>query len=115
MRAISSWIQGPQFDGGDCMEKNLDIRVNPDKSRIETYVDGKLAKIDYSLSPGKIIYIHTEVPAELEGRGIAGQLAHFALEYAREEKLQVVPICRYVQSYLKRHPEYQDLVNLSSG
>lgn len=93
------------------MDEELNIRINPEKSRVETYVDGRLAKIDYGLSPGKIIYIHTEVPPELSGRGIASQLAYFALEYAREAGLKVVPECRFIKSYLKRHPEYQDLVS----
>jgi predicted GNAT family acetyltransferase len=50
------------------------------------------------------------VPSVFQGRGIAGQLAKAALEHARYEKLLIRPFCPFVQTYLKRHTEYQDLV-----
>jgi len=34
----------------------------------------------------------------------------FALEAAREQGKQVVPLCPFVAAYIKRHPEYQPLV-----
>jgi len=87
-----------------------EIRNNPEQQRIETEVDGHLAKIAYRLAENKIIFTHTEVPPELEGRGIASQMAKFALEYAKQAGLQVVPLCPFVYSYIQRHPEYQELV-----
>lgn len=84
---------------------------NPELNRIEIVVDGHLAKIDYQRSGSRIIYTHTNVPPELEGRGIGSQLAQFALHYARQERLQVVPLCQFVSAYIKRHPEYQDLLS----
>jgi predicted GNAT family acetyltransferase len=32
------------------------------------------------------------------------------LEIVRDENLKIVPTCRFVSVYLRRHPEYQDLV-----
>ncbi|HEY9228200.1 MAG TPA: GNAT family N-acetyltransferase [Gemmatimonadaceae bacterium] len=60
--------------------------------------------------PDTIVLVHTDVSPELQGRGLAGKLAHAALEFARTNKLGVVPVCPFVQSYLERHPEYADLV-----
>lgn len=57
-----------------------------------------------------ITFVHTEVPSELEGRGVGGELVRSGLEYARSNALRVVPQCSFVASYLKRHPEYTDLV-----
>ena len=52
-----------------------------------------------------------EVPQELAGRGIAEELAKTALDHARQNKLHVVALCSYVAAYIKRHPQYQDLVS----
>ncbi|MHC2991764.1 acetyltransferase [Pontibacter sp. HJ8] len=87
-----------------------DIRNNPALHRFETTIDGKTALIDYKLKPGVMTVLHTEVPKELEGQGIAGAMTKYALEYMAREKLALIPICPYMRSYLKRHPEYQYLV-----
>ncbi len=68
------------------------------------------AFLRYRLKPGEITLVHTEVPPDLEGRGIGGALARAALDYARSTGLQVVPLCPFVAAYLKRHPEYADLI-----
>ena len=73
-------------------------------------IDGQVAVIEYSRSNGTIVFSHTEVPPALEGKGIAGKLAKAALEYARDQKLAVVPRCQYVASYIRKHPEFQSLV-----
>lgn len=88
-----------------------DIRNNEEKSQFETTVDGHVALTAYDLEePDRIVFTHTDVPEALAGRGIAGEIVKFGLDYAREKKLTVVPQCTYVASYIKRHPEYQDLL-----
>jgi predicted GNAT family acetyltransferase len=89
----------------------LDIRNNEKQSQFETTVDGHVALAAYDLEdPNRIVFTHTDVPEALAGRGIAGEIVKFGLDHAREKKLTVVPQCSYVASYVKRHPEYQDLV-----
>jgi len=88
-----------------------DVRHNEEKSQFETTVDGHVALTAYDLEdPDRIVFTHTDVPEALAGRGIAGEIVKFGLDYAREKKLTVVPQCAYVASYIKRHPEYQDLL-----
>ena len=53
---------------------------------------------------------HTEVPVELEGRGIAGRIVKTALDHARSQNLVVLPLCPYAKAYIGRHPEYRDLL-----
>ncbi|TGK07828.1 N-acetyltransferase [Leptospira semungkisensis] len=53
---------------------------------------------------------HTFVPSEFRGKGIASQLADKALSEARKSGKKIIPNCSYVQTYLKRHPEYSDIV-----
>jgi predicted GNAT family acetyltransferase len=64
----------------------------------------------YRLRPGRITYIHTEVEPEFEGRGIGGLLAAAALDDARARGLSVIPICPFISSWIKHHPEYADMV-----
>jgi len=89
---------------------DLLIENNTKTDRFETHVEGQVAFIAYSFFAEGIIFEHTEVPPSLEGRGIAGQLAKYALEYARENHLQVIARCPYVNAYIKRHPGYEELV-----
>ncbi len=96
------------------MNVNLDdvtVGNNEAAGRYEAHVDGRLAVVDYRRVGGRITYTHTEVPDELEGQGIAGKMAHVALDDARAQRLEVVPQCPYIADYIERHPEYQDLVS----
>ena len=68
------------------------------------------AVLQYRRSGARMTFMHTLVPEAWRGQGIAQKLAHAGLEHARAEGLRVVPICEFVQSYLKKHPEYQSLV-----
>ena len=53
---------------------------------------------------------HTEVPIELEGKGLASLIVRSALIYARAQKLKVMPLCPFTAGFILKHPEYQDLV-----
>jgi uncharacterized protein len=86
------------------------VRDNPARRRYETEIEGRISLIAYRLAGETMTFTHTEVPEELEGRGIASRLAHFALEDARARGLRIVPLCPFVAAYIRRHPEYQDLV-----
>ena len=86
------------------------VRDNPAESRYETQIDGHTAFAAYTRQGNEITFTHTEVPAELSGGGIAGRIVSFALDDARQQGLGVIPLCPYVVSYIKRHPEYRDLV-----
>ena len=87
-----------------------DIRNNEEKTRYETNVDGKTAFSAYTLDGDTMTFTHTEVPPELEGKGIAGAIVKYALNDARSNKLGVVAACSYVASYVRRHPEYEHLL-----
>jgi len=50
------------------------------------------------------------VPKALEGRGIGSALARGLLDLARAQKLKVKPLCPFVAGYIKKHPEYADLL-----
>jgi predicted GNAT family acetyltransferase len=84
---------------------------NAAAGQFELRADGQVASLNYSVSGGHIRLIHTEVPAALRGRGYADELARAGLEYARRERLRVLPLCPFVRAYMERHPEYVTLVD----
>jgi len=84
---------------------------NEAAGRFEIRDGGATAFLEYRQRPGEIFLIHTEVPEELNGHGFGGLLAHTALEYARSHNLRAIPNCPFVAAYIKRHPEYMDLVS----
>ena len=90
--------------------QDLTIQNNEAKHRFETHIGEQTAVLEYTLATGLIVYNHTEVPPDLEGQGIASQLAKTALAYAKEHDLQIMPLCPYVAAYIRRHPEYKPLV-----
>jgi predicted GNAT family acetyltransferase len=83
---------------------------NQAENRFEARVDGHLARAEYIRISNRIILTHTEVSPALKGKGIASLMAKAALEYARAEGLKVAPLCPYMAGYIKRHPEYKDLL-----
>jgi predicted GNAT family acetyltransferase len=86
------------------------INVNEAQSQFELNLKEGLALISYELDSNVLSILHTEVPEEVEGHGVASELAKFALNYARENQLKVKNQCRFVQVYLRHHPEFEDLV-----
>jgi uncharacterized protein len=86
------------------------VRDNPAQSRFELDADGYTAIAVYRREPGVITFVHTEVPPELAGRGIASKLVRGALDLVRAQGLKVVAKCPFVAGYLGKHPEFNDLL-----
>lgn len=87
------------------------VSNNTAQHRFELPGGGGTAFLEYRQREGALILAHTEVPAELEGHGFAAKLARVALEFAREQRLSVIPNCPFVASYIRRHQEYLELVD----
>lgn len=88
------------------MDTAPEIVHRPERQRFECDLGpGALARCDYRRQGDRVLFTHTEVPPPFEGRGIAARLVAAALRWARDEGLQVVPLCSYVASHLRRHPE----------
>jgi uncharacterized protein len=90
---------------------NLTVTHNEEAHRFELLVDDLRSVLTYRRFPDRIVLVHTEVPQPLERHGLAAKLTSFALDFARASHLRVVPLCPYVSSFLRKHPEYQDLVS----
>ena len=81
---------------------------NHTAQRFEMPVGGQVAFLSYSVEGSHMILEHTHVPETLRGRGLAAQLVHAALAYARQHGCNVTAHCTYAAEYLRRHPQSAD-------
>jgi predicted GNAT family acetyltransferase len=97
-------------------EPDVRVQDDPDELRYELRLDGEFGgEIRYRLQPDAIVLVHTEVSPSLEGRGMGARLVAGALDDIRGRGLRVVPLCPFVAAYIRRHPEYADLVVADSA
>jgi predicted GNAT family acetyltransferase len=83
---------------------------NPAEQRYEIRQDGHLLGFSaYQRADRLIVFTHTEVEPGHEGQGIGGRLVKGALDDVRAQSLPVLPICPFVQTWMRRHPDYADL------
>jgi hypothetical protein len=88
----------------------IEVRHNQLASRFESGAEAELSRLDYALRGEVLDLYHAEVPPHLEGRGIASAITRAALEWARANGRKVRPSCPFVNAWIRRHPEYSDLV-----
>ena len=87
---------------------------NEDRHRYEAMIDGKVAGFArFRLKPGQTIFFHTEVDPSYEGKGVGSVLARHSLDDVRARGERIVAECPFIAAYIKRHPEYLDLVDES--
>jgi predicted GNAT family acetyltransferase len=86
------------------------VRDNKALGRFELDVEGAVAFANYRLAPGAVIITHTETPRALRDRGIASELVQGALQLIRADGSKVIAGCDFVVDYLRKHPEFADLV-----
>ena len=93
------------------MDEEIRIADNPAERRYEAHLGERLAGFaEYRAMPGRIVFIHTEVLPEFEGRGVGSRLAAGALDDVRARGLGMTPKCPFIAAYVRRHPQYADLI-----
>lgn len=73
--------------------------------------DEILAAAYYRLENGKVVLIHTEVPSELSGQGIASRLAEGTFDLLRKTGRSAILKCPFMSWFFEKHPEYADVVD----
>ena len=97
------------MSASDSTESSIHVQHEPERSRYSATVDGAQAVADYRRDGNVTAFVHTEVPRQIEGRGVASALARRALDDARAAGQKVVPACDFFAHYMDEHPEYDDL------
>jgi predicted GNAT family acetyltransferase len=93
------------------MEENYELIDNEKEHRYEFRINGMVAVIEYiRTQTGEIFFVHTEVPLQLGGLGIAGKLTERALEEIERRGWTLTPLCPYTIAYIRRHPEWRRVI-----
>jgi uncharacterized protein len=91
---------------------DFSIKENTQLHRFELPIgDDLFAAAYYRIENGQVALIHTEVPAEFSGRGIASQLAGELFELLRKTRRKAILKCPFMVRFLVKHPEYVDVVD----
>jgi predicted GNAT family acetyltransferase len=92
-------------------DESIRFVKNESAAQYEIWVGDTLAGVaQYRDSPDHVNFTHTEVEPEFEGKGLAGQLARYALDDVVDQGKLIVTTCPYMTVYVRRHPEYLDHV-----
>ncbi len=92
------------------MDTSYKLIDNEAAKQYEFHIDTYSPKIEYIKAQDRIFLTHTEVPRELEGKGIGSALLKVVLADIEQKKLTLIPLCPFVAGYIKRHPEWKALV-----
>jgi predicted GNAT family acetyltransferase len=93
----------------------LEITDNVAERRYEAHIRDELAGwVEYGRVEGRIVALHTEVPPEFGGRGIASALVRRVLADARAAGEKVTPRCPFFVAHFERHPEDADLNSMNA-
>lgn len=97
----------------NAMTPDPDIRDNAEARRYELTAEDRTAVVIYNPVAGGLLITETIVPIPLEGRGLASRMARHVLADIKARGLVVLPTCPFFAGYLKKHPEWADIVHPS--
>lgn len=86
----------------------MSVTHNAARNRYEMTTEHGLAVAEYRQQGDRLVFTHTEVPSEDEGKGLGAKLVRGALEDTHRRGLKIVPACSFVVAYVRRHPEFDD-------
>lgn len=90
----------------------LEFVNNEAASRWEARLDGEVAGYsEYRKRPGRMVFTHTVVEPQYEGRGVGSGLAKAALDATVAAQQRIVAYCPFISAYLRRHHEYDASVD----
>ncbi|MBC8985992.1 N-acetyltransferase [Pedobacter sp. N36a] len=74
--------------------------------------EGKTAAImNYAWAgPGKIVIEHTEVKPDYSGQGLGKDLVFAAVDYARLQKVKILPLCPFAKSIFNKNESLNDVL-----
>ena len=88
-----------------------EMRKNTERHRYEAVQDGQVLGYSVYRDLGDAVELpHTVVEPEYGGQGVASAVVRFALDDLRASGRRVRPACSFVAAYVRRHPEYADLL-----
>jgi predicted GNAT family acetyltransferase len=89
------------------------VEIQHDEENKIFYIEiaGERSDLKYRFEGDTTINAYsTFTPPEQRGQGLAGKVTQAALDWAKTKSYKVIPGCPYVAAYIKRHPEYEELL-----
>lgn len=86
------------------------LRDNTAAGQYELDIEGQTVFARYRRGDGVLTILWVEAPPALRGTGAAGRLMKLVAQEARAQKWRVVPVCGYAAAWLRRSPDYRELV-----
>lgn len=89
---------------------DLKISRNDEAKEFQAEFEGHKIYIEFIAAKGRIYLVHTEVPKGLEGRGLGSAIVRGTLELIEANNNVLFPLCPFVASYIRRHPEWKKIL-----
>lgn len=89
----------------------MDVVENPSQNRFELSLDSGIALVAYRRDGERLVLVHTEVPEQFAGQGVGSKLAKGVFELLRASGRKAVVRCEFLQGWIAKHPEYNDVVD----
>ncbi|SCY74975.1 GNAT family N-acetyltransferase [Flavobacterium caeni] len=90
---------------------DFELLHNEADHQFEFQIDGQTAFVEYFTEGKKVYLTHTEVPASMQGQGIASQLIQKTLRHLKAHHRILVPQCSFVSAYVNEHPEWRSILS----
>jgi predicted GNAT family acetyltransferase len=73
-----------------------------DREQFVVTLENEIAVLKYRVIADNVVdFCHTYVPGEARGKGLAEQLVHKGLAWAKAQEYKVTASCWYVEKFLK--------------
>lgn len=89
----------------------MEIVRNTDQNRFELHHNGApIGTLQYSFDGDATVLERIEVDQKYSGQGLAAHFTEAVLTELGESQEAVIPTCPYVRGYIRKHPQWRDLV-----
>lgn len=92
----------------------MEIKINQEQTKgaAEAFDDGKKAgEMTFSKASDHFIIIdHTDVNPDYRGQGVGEQLLNKIVDWAREENIEIMPLCPFANAAFKKNEAIQDVL-----
>lgn len=87
------------------------VRHDEEQQRYVLEINGQLLGFaQYHEEGDRQIFTHTEIDDSLSGKGMGSMLVRESLDDARQRGKRIVPVCEFIGAYVKKHPDWNDLL-----
>jgi predicted GNAT family acetyltransferase len=87
----------------------VNIKESDNQFYIGETAENPSAQIVFEIRENILTILSTEVSASFQGQGIGQLLVAYAVDYARNNQLKIIPVCPYAIKQFEKHPEYSDV------